>query len=265
MINTGNPKHADILVITGSVNEQNKEVIQNIYAQMPDPKVVVAVGACASSGGIFSECYNVAGGVDRVLPVDVYVPGCAARPEAIIDGAVKALGVLAEKRSKFKSMSAGLEHLEISVAGIEDAEQILVLQKLAFQSEAEIYNDFNLSPLKQTLDELKGDFKSKLFLKAIMDGRIVGSVRACLDEEVLRIGRLVVHPTYQNLGIGRKLMCAVEAEFSGASGYEVFTGHKSKRNIFFYKQLGYKPFKSAKVSDKRDRIYLEKPGKKEDV
>jgi len=264
IINTGNPKHADILVITGSVNEQNKEVIQNIYAQMPDPKAVVAIGACASSGGIFSECYNVGGGVDSVLPVDVYVPGCAARPEAIIDGVVKALGVLTEKRRKFKSMSSGLEHLEITAAGIEDAEQILVLQKLAFQSEAEIYNDFNLSPLKQTLEELKADFKSKLFLKAVMDGRIVGSVRASLEDGVLRIGRLVVHPTYQNLGIGRKLMRAVEAEFPSAGDYEVFTGHKSKRNIFFYKQLGYKPFKSAKVSDKRDRIYLQKPGKKEE-
>ena len=99
ILNTGNPKHADIFVVTGSVNEQNKYVIRNIYDQMPDPKVVVAIGICATSGGIFRECYNVAGGIDMILPVDVYVPGCAARPESIIDGIVKALGILEEKKA----------------------------------------------------------------------------------------------------------------------------------------------------------------------
>lgn len=100
IINTGNPKHADVLLITGSVNTQNVEVIKNIYSQMGDPKVVVAIGACANSGHFFSECYNTLGGVDKVIPVDVFVPGCAARPEAIIDGVVKGLAVLEEKRTK---------------------------------------------------------------------------------------------------------------------------------------------------------------------
>lgn len=102
ILNIGNPKHADVFVVTGSVNEQNREVIKTIYEQMPEPKVVVAVGACACSGGVFRECYNVSGGVDKVIPVDVYVPGCAVRPQAIIDGVVKALGVLEEKRRQFK-------------------------------------------------------------------------------------------------------------------------------------------------------------------
>jgi len=100
IINTGNPKHADIFVVTGGVNEMNRAVIQNIYNQMPDPKVVVAVGICACSGGVFRECYNIAGGIDLLIPVDVYVPGCAARPESIIDGIVTALGILEEKRKK---------------------------------------------------------------------------------------------------------------------------------------------------------------------
>ncbi len=99
IINTGNPKHADIFVITGSVNEQNREVVRNLYEQMPNPKVVVAVGICACSGGVFRECYNVAGGIDKIIPVDVYVPGCAARPESIIDGIVTALGILEGKRN----------------------------------------------------------------------------------------------------------------------------------------------------------------------
>jgi len=100
IINTGNPKHADILLITGSVNEQNIPVVKQLYEQMPDPKAVVAVGICATSGGIFAECYNVVGGVGKVIPVDVYVPGCAARPESIIDGVVIALDILEEKRKK---------------------------------------------------------------------------------------------------------------------------------------------------------------------
>lgn len=98
IINCGNPKHADVFLVTGSVNEQNKGIVKQIYEQMPEPKVVVAVGICACSGGVFRDCYNVLGGVDQVIPVDAYVPGCAARPEAIIDAVVKGLGVLQAKR-----------------------------------------------------------------------------------------------------------------------------------------------------------------------
>jgi ech hydrogenase subunit C len=100
VINTGNPKHADILLITGSVNERNVDIVRNLYRQMAEPKVVVAVGACACSGGIFARAYNVRGGIDQVIPVDVYVPGCAARPESIIDGVVAGIAALEDKRKK---------------------------------------------------------------------------------------------------------------------------------------------------------------------
>jgi len=100
VVNTGNPKHADILLVTGSVNERNIEIIQNLHRQMPDPKVVVAVGACACSGGIFARAYNIQGGIDQVVPVDVYVPGCAARPESIIDGVVSGIAALEQKRKR---------------------------------------------------------------------------------------------------------------------------------------------------------------------
>ena len=102
IINTGNPKHADILLITGSVNSQNRDVVRQIYDQMNNPKGVCAIGICACNGGVFKECYNVMGGVDKVIPVDIYVPGCAARPEAIIDGVVKSLALLKEKSKKMK-------------------------------------------------------------------------------------------------------------------------------------------------------------------
>lgn len=107
IINTGDPKQADIFLVTGAVNDQNKEVVKQLYDQMPEPKVVVAVGICACSGGIFKDCYNILGGVDKVIPVDVYVPGCAARPEAIIDGVVKGLDVLEQKRLKLQQEREG--------------------------------------------------------------------------------------------------------------------------------------------------------------
>jgi len=97
VVNVGNPKHADILLVTGTVNLRNREVLAVLFEQIPEPKVVVAIGACGLSGGIFREAPNVVGGVDKVIPVDVYVPGCPARPEAIIDGVVLALEKFREK------------------------------------------------------------------------------------------------------------------------------------------------------------------------
>ena len=96
IVNMGNPKHADALLVTGPVNHRNKRVLRNLYEQMPEPKLVVAVGTCACTGGIFHNCPNILGGIDKIIPVDVYVPGCAARPEAIIDAVVVALGKLKE-------------------------------------------------------------------------------------------------------------------------------------------------------------------------
>src|SRR5512138_3051839 len=131
VLNTGNPKHADIFVVTGAVNEQSKEVIRNIYHQLPEPKVVLAVGICACSGGIFRDCYNISGGVDTVIPVDVYVPGCAARPEAIIDGVVKAIEVLQEKQRIMLSMDNSIDQTIIVRAEPRDVREILALQKVA--------------------------------------------------------------------------------------------------------------------------------------
>jgi ech hydrogenase subunit C len=105
IINTGNPKHADIFLVTGSVNARCKEVIKQIYDQMLEPKVVVACGACACTGGVFRDCYNILGGADTVVPVDVYAPGCAIRPETIIDAVVQGLAILEEKRKKLEAKS----------------------------------------------------------------------------------------------------------------------------------------------------------------
>jgi len=98
IINIGNPKHADVLAVTGPANHRNYRVLRNLYEQMPDPKVVIAIGTCACTGGVFHNCPNILGGVDKVIPVDVYIPGCAVKPEAIIDGVVLALNKLAKVR-----------------------------------------------------------------------------------------------------------------------------------------------------------------------
>ncbi len=87
----GSPRHADVLLCTGPVTLQSRDRLRRIYEQMPDPKFVVAIGSCATSGGAFQGCYNVVGHIDEVIPVNAYIPGCPPRPEAIVDGVVKLL------------------------------------------------------------------------------------------------------------------------------------------------------------------------------
>ncbi len=88
------PRHADVIVCSGPVTRQIKDRFIRIYDQVPDPKFVIAVGACAMSGCVYRGAYNILGGIDQAIPVDVYVPGCPARPDAIVDGVVKLLGKL---------------------------------------------------------------------------------------------------------------------------------------------------------------------------
>jgi Ni,Fe-hydrogenase III small subunit/Pyruvate/2-oxoacid:ferredoxin oxidoreductase delta subunit len=88
------PRHADVLLVTGPVTRNMELPLLRTYEAAPDPRVVVAVGACGCSGGIFGEgTYAAVGGVDRVLPVDVYIPGCPPRPQAILNGLLVAMGV----------------------------------------------------------------------------------------------------------------------------------------------------------------------------
>jgi membrane-bound hydrogenase subunit mbhJ len=90
----GSPRHADVLIATGAVSLLARDRLARIYEQMPEPKFVVAVGACALGGGIFQGCYNVVGGIAKVIPVNAFIPGCPPRPEAIIAGVAALLGSL---------------------------------------------------------------------------------------------------------------------------------------------------------------------------
>ena len=145
----------------------------------------------------------------------------------------------------------------IEKASIADAEEILILQKLAYRSEAEIYGDFSIEPLAQTLDEFIKQFVDHIILKAEMDGTIIGSVRAYEKNGTCFIGKLIVHPDHQNKGIGKKLMSAIENLFS-ASRYELFTGYKSEKNITLYEKLGYRIFKSSAITPNFSLVFLEK-------
>jgi len=94
----GAPKHADVLVCSGPVTRQTRDRLKRVYDQMSSPKFVVAVGSCSCSGGVFDGCYSVESGIDAVIPVSAYIPGCPASPKAIIDGVVKLLASLEEKK-----------------------------------------------------------------------------------------------------------------------------------------------------------------------
>ena len=148
--------------------------------------------------------------------------------------------------------------MEIEKATAVDAEGILVLQKLAYQSEAEIYNDFKIPPLVQTLESIEKDFENQFFLKAVIDRRIIGSVRAFIKEGTCHIGRLIVHPEFQNRGIGTKLMYEIEKIFNHCKLFELFTGDKSERNLYLYQKLGYQVYKKANITDQTTIVYLEK-------
>jgi ribosomal protein S18 acetylase RimI-like enzyme len=148
--------------------------------------------------------------------------------------------------------------MKIEKALVDDAEEILSLQKAAYRSEAEIYDDVTIPPLTQTLEEIRKDFENQMFLKAVIDGKIVGSVRGFVKEGTCHVGRLIVHPGYQNQGIGAQLMNRIEEAFKEAAKFELFTGHRSERNLYLYRKLGYQSFKEIKANEKLTIVYLEK-------
>jgi NADH-quinone oxidoreductase B subunit len=115
----GTPRHADVLLCSGPLTRQIEPRLKRVYEQMANPKFVVAIGTCACSGGVFKGCYNIKGGIDAAIPVSAYIPGCAVRPEAIIDGVVKLLNSL-------KNPAAAPE-LPIMIEPPEESEEGVVL------------------------------------------------------------------------------------------------------------------------------------------
>lgn len=145
----------------------------------------------------------------------------------------------------------------ITRAAPSDAGEILELQHLAYQSEARLYDDFSIPPLRQTLVNLEQEFESKTVLKATANKQLLGSVRFYEKETTCYLERLIVHPNFQHQGIGTTLMNHVET-LSKSKRFELFTGHKSESNIRFYEKLGYSFFRSEVASEKLTFVYMEK-------
>ena len=148
---------------------------------------------------------------------------------------------------------------QIFVATSDDLETILTLQKECYQTEAELHNEFNIPPLTQTVDSIFEDFKNgTLFLKGIIGGQIIASVRGNIKNNTTYIGRLVVKKEFQNNKLGQTLMKYIESELENCNRYELFTGNKSEKNIKLYQKLGYTEFKRQFINNNLTLVYLEK-------
>ncbi|MFI6052498.1 GNAT family N-acetyltransferase [Streptomyces violascens] len=150
----------------------------------------------------------------------------------------------------------------ISAAGAQDAEQILKLQYLCYQSEAELYGDYSIEPLTQTLEGLRAELSTGYALVARLGDEVVASVRGCVDASGTgRIAKLIVHPRMQGHGLGGRLLDAIEAHFAAelaAKRFQLFTGHRSESNLRLYLRHGYAAVGREPVNARLSLITLEK-------
>lgn len=146
----------------------------------------------------------------------------------------------------------------ITLANHDDLPLILELQKLCYRSEADIYNDYSIAPLHQTLDDIRHEFTFMEFFKVEINGVLVGSVRAYKDNKTCNVGKLIVHPSHQNNGIGKQLLLHVEDAFSECSNFVLFTGFMSMKNLYIYNKLGYKEYDRQAISPQFTFVFLQK-------
>ena len=140
----------------------------------------------------------------------------------------------------------------------EDLQKILDLQYLAYQSEARLFDNQDIPPLKQTLVDVEEEYQKGIILKALdEDKTIIGSVRAFCDDDTVYIGKLMVHPSKQGQGIGTQLLLEMEKQYP-KQRYELFTSTRSEKNIALDKKLGYKIFDEKQVTDELRFVYMEK-------
>ncbi|MDE6713230.1 MAG: GNAT family N-acetyltransferase [Lachnospiraceae bacterium] len=139
-----------------------------------------------------------------------------------------------------------------------DLSEILDLQYLAYQSEARLFNNKDIPPLKQTLVDVENEYQRGIILKALDENKtIIGSVRAFCDNGTVYIGKLMVHPSKQGQGIGTELLLEMEKLYP-KQRYELFTSTRSEKNIALYKKLGYKIFREKQVTEELRFVYMEK-------
>ncbi|WP_186668162.1 GNAT family N-acetyltransferase [Sporosarcina sp. BP05] len=151
--------------------------------------------------------------------------------------------------------------MKVLKAILEDAQSILDIQKVAYLSEAEAYNNYQIAPLLETLDETRKDFGEKTVLKAVLNGKIVGSVRGYEEKGTCYVQRLMVHPDHQKKGIGKSLMLELEEYFPTCDRFDLYTGALSTGNIRLYKSLGYEQYKIEMIRENIEFAFLEKVNK----
>jgi DNA-binding HxlR family transcriptional regulator/GNAT superfamily N-acetyltransferase len=155
---------------------------------------------------------------------------------------------------------SGKSELRVERAGIADAGELLTLQRAAYVTEARLYDDPELPALTQSLPELADELRSVVALKAVVDHRIVGAVRARVDGSVLRIGRLTVSPDWQGRGVGSRLLDEIENQPDlGVDRAALFTGHRSAGNLRLYARHGYREEHREKVHERLVLVHLTKP------
>jgi ribosomal protein S18 acetylase RimI-like enzyme len=146
----------------------------------------------------------------------------------------------------------------IQTASCDHAADILALQKLAYLDEARLYDDFTIAPLIDTLENTQLAIEEQTVLIAVADAGIIGSVRAYQKENTCLVGRLIVHPDHRRRGLGSRLLSEIEAHFPNADRFELFAGHKSENNIRLYEKHEYHIFKTEKVNDRLNFVFMEK-------
>lgn len=152
-----------------------------------------------------------------------------------------------------------MEPVDISSATIADLPEILALQKCAFQSEGALTGDFSIQPLTQTFDELKAEFARGFALKAILTNnpsKIIGSIRGHISDDALHVGKLIVHPDFQNQGLGARLLSEIE-RFHPHSCYALFTAALNLKNQALYKKQGYREI-GRRPFDGLEMVFFEK-------
>ena len=142
-------------------------------------------------------------------------------------------------------------------AELSDMEAILQLQYTAYQSEAELVGDYTIQPLTQTIDEITNEFNKGVILKAVINGTIIGSVRAYADDDTVYVGKLIVRPDHQGKGIGKRLLAAIESKIH-RKRFELFTSSKNERNLGLYEKSGYKRCREETSEAGIIFVYMEK-------
>jgi GNAT superfamily N-acetyltransferase len=152
-----------------------------------------------------------------------------------------------------------MDEVRIEHAGVDDAGEILTVQRAAYVTEAQSHGDPFLPPLVESLDQIRKMIAQSLVLKASAGPRLVGSVRGRFNERTCLVGRLVVAPDQQGRGIGAALMRALEAEAAGrADSCVLFTGHLSEGNLRLYRRLGYAETHRERVADHLTLVHMRK-------